>query len=266
MNVKNTMAKGRMGIALILLSTHSVCAAVSTADTDREKGPVPIYKISETVTVDGKADEDCWNTAEELFFEYYYGAESPDDRQRTTLRLLWDDKNIYLFFDCLDPYLTARETAPDGQPYFDDCAEIFFMPASECINMHFGFEINLLKAASDFVHLNNLYHGKDISVKSYNPDYQIEVQLDGTLNDNSDIDKGWTMELAIPLKAFHTTWAIPQIKKGVTWSLMSIRKNRNDLDGNRTSWSTLYPASDEKGLNVHHPVSFGTMIFSAPRR
>lgn len=223
----------------------------------------PVFKVSratEEIVVDGKLSEEIWKTAEARTLEYFYRADQPDDRQRTTLRMLWDDENLYLFYQMEDKYLTARETERDGQPYFDDCAEVFFIPVPEGLDTHFGYELNLYKASNDFVYFNEFYNGRSGILKTFNPEFKVEVTYDGTLNDHSDEDRGWTMELAIPISSFDGLGKFVPVKSGNRWSFLAVRQDRNDSEGNRRSTSTIFPIGNID-KNVHQPNRFGLMEF-----
>lgn len=259
----NTDIKLALAVSSLVLLTGLSAHARSSRETHRDPAPSKVYKTSESITIDGKADEACWETAQELSLEHYYLTEKLSDKQKTSLKLLWDEKHIYAFFECRDRYINARETERDGEPYFDDCAELFFIPTADVIQMHFGFEINLLHVANDFVFMNKLFRDKGVAVTGYNPVYQVATQIKGTMNDNSDNDRGWTMEIAIPLAELSTSRVIPAVKEGSSWLFMSVRKDRNESEGKRAAMATLFPLKEDKGMAVHEPDSFGTLIFSA---
>ncbi len=226
-------------------------------------GEQPVFnvlKTSESITVDGKMDEAIWQKTEARKIEYFYNTEKPDDDQKTIYRMLWDDENLYAFFQCSDKYLTARETKRDGQPYFDDCAEIFLIPAADSLDTHFGLELNLYKASNDFIYFNDYYDGKDAVFKTFDPTFEVEVTFDGTLNDNSDIDTGWTMEFKIPLGELGALAEIVPVQTGNQWAFLAIRQDRNDAEGNRRSTATLFPIYDIS-KNVHQANRFGWMKF-----
>ena len=251
-------------IAMFLLAVHSACMALAQSETKLSLGDQPIFKVARTnvpIVVDGKMDETAWATTEARSFEYFYRVEQPDDQQQTTLRMLWDEEHLYLFYDMQDKYLTVRETQRDGQPYFDDCAEIFFIPVPDDLDTHLGYEINLWKASNDFVYFNDFYNGKAGILKTFNPEFEVEVSYQGTLNDNSDEDKSWTMELAIPIANFDGLARFVPVKAGNQWAFLAVRQDRNDAEGNRRSTSTIFPIYDiEK--NVHQPNRFGLMEFT----
>ncbi len=222
----------------------------------------PAFKVSQAsqpIQVDGKLDAD-WEKTEVRTFDFYRRDESPSDRQKSKFRMLWDADNLYVFFECSDRFITARETERDGQPYFDDCAEIFLIPANAQLDMHYGFELNLYMASNDFIFLNNFHEGKHALIKSYDPEFDVAVTIEGTLNDNSDEDTGWTMELAIPLKLFNGIDSFSPVAPGNRWAFQAIRQDRNDATGNRRSWSTLFEL-DPDHPNVHEPEDFGFLEF-----
>lgn len=219
-----------------------------------------VAKAKNNITIDGKMDELDWKNTEAGSFEYFYRIEKSTDKQKTTFRMLWDEENLYLFYECEDKYITARETKRDGPTYLDDCAEIFLIPVPDSLNMHFCFEVNLYKTINDLIYINNFYNDTDGSINSYNPDITAEVNINGTLNDNSDIDTGWSMEMAIPLTNFRKLTELNPIKTGTKWAFLAVRQDRNDITGDRRSTSTIFPIFDiEK--SVHQPNRFGLMEF-----
>lgn len=226
-------------------------------------GEQPFFKVkraNQSIVVDGKMDEDIWSKTEARSLDYFYAVEKADDQQLMVFRMLWDDQNLYVFFEAEDKYLTARETKRDGQPYFDDCAEIFIIPVPDSLDTHIGYELNLYKASNDFVFFNDFVPGQDVAMKSFNPDFDVEITYDGTINDNSDIDKGWTMEMRIPLENFGGLDKFVPVQEGNRWGFLAVRQDRNDAEGNRRSTATIFPIYDIK-KNVHQADRFGLMEF-----
>lgn len=230
-----------------------------TASGKDTTAPFKVSRANQPIQVDGKLDR-AWQRSEVGTLDYYRRYEKDNDRQKTKFRMLWDEENLYVFFECEDKYITARETKRDGQPYFDDCAEIFLIPAPAKLDMHYGFEVNLNKASNDFIFLTHFYQDKHTIMKSYNPDFQIEVSVNGTINDNSDTDKGWNMEFAIPLKLFDGIDSISPVAPGNRWAFQAIRQDRNDPTGDRRSWGTLFEVAEENS-GVHEPEDFGFLEF-----
>lgn len=220
--------------------------------------PIKIVKTTEKIVIDGMATDKDWSSATAYPLSYFYGVDKPTDKQTSSVKMLWDDSHLYFLFKAQDSYLTVSETERDGAPYFDDCFEVFLIPSAEPIKLHYGFELNLNKAANDFIFLNDFYQNSKVVLKSYNPAYQVGLHTEGSVNDNSDKDVGWSMELAIPIQAFLNAQFTP-VQQGSVWSIMVVRQDRNDASGQRKSTSTLFPLAKYNG--VHDPKVFGQIKF-----
>ncbi len=86
------------------------------------------------------------------------------------------------------------------------------------------------------------------------------MHIDGTVNDNSDIDEGWNMEFAIPLKLFEGIGTISPVAPGNQWAFQAIRQDRNDATGDRRSFGTLFKVATQHN-GVHEPEDFGFVEF-----
>ena len=227
-------------------------------------GEQPVYKVAKAkgpIIIDGKMDDAAWKDAEVQSFDYFYRADKPVDKQKSKFRMLWDSANIYLFYECEDTSLTARETNFDARPYLDDCAEFFVVPVPDSVYMHFGFEINITKAAYDYIVLWRYYNNRTIFIRGYNPAYKVEVTYDGTINNDKDKDKGWKMEFQIPFAALSDFQNFARPGAGVKWAFQAVRQDRNLVNDRFRSTSTLYPVYDIR-LDVHQPARFGLLEFT----
>src|SRR6187431_3397618 len=192
----------RMNKTIIALSCFMTTSLFLNAQEEKQLviGQQPVYKVAkarETIKVDGKMDEAAWKNAQVVSFDNFFRNDKPVDKQKSKFRMLWDSTSIYLFYECEDTSLTSRETNFDGRPYLDDCAEFFVVPVPDSLYMHFGFEINITKAAYDYIVLWKYYKDRTIFIRDYNPVYKVEVTYEGTINNDKDKDKGWKMEFAI---------------------------------------------------------------------
>lgn len=227
--------------------------------TDRDK-VIPVHRATAPIRIDGQLNDPDWETAEVFSFSAFYRVETPTDQQETKVRMLWDDTHLYVSFEAEDQFLTAREQNRDGEPYLDDCAEVFLIPTRDKINLHFGYEVNLYHTSNDFVFLNDFYQAGRAVIKSYDPEFEVASLIDGTLNDNSDRDRGWTMEFAIPTQALRTVSQFSPLALGSQWAFLLVRQDRNEATGDRRSTSTLFPLAKEF-KDVHDPQYFVLMEF-----
>ncbi len=229
-------------------------------------GQQPVYRVArakEAITVDGKMDEATWKNAQVVSFDHFFRNDKPVDKQKSKFRMLWDSTSIYLFYEFEDTSLTVRETNPDGRPYLDDCAEFFVVPIPDSVSMHFGFEVNLnlAKAAYDYIVLWRYYNNRTFFISGYNPSYKVEATYDGTINNEKDKDKGYTMEFQIPFTALSNFHLFARPRAGVKWAFQAVRQDRNLVDDRFRSTSTLFPIYDTR-LDVHQPNRFGLMEFT----
>lgn len=92
-------------------------------------------------TIDGRADEDAWKSATVVDWFVANNGTFPKPPQRfgidpmigdTTVRLLYDEKFLYLHFRCGEEHigwLQKGQEKRDGSVWKDDCVEVFLDPA-----------------------------------------------------------------------------------------------------------------------------------------
>ncbi|GAB5560913.1 MAG: hypothetical protein SynsKO_25600 [Synoicihabitans sp.] len=247
---------------IIIVFCGAMLVSGVAAQTEEWATKNEIYRVAKAphpIVIDGKR-EAAWDHAERWAIDHFTGVQKPFDQQASVFRMLWDEEKLYLFFECEDRFLNSAIVERNGRTFLDDCAEIFLIPAPAPLDMHLGLEVNLLKVSNDFIFLTNLQGAKSGSVKSYDPDFEVEVVLDGTLNDNSDVDQGWTMEFAIPLSLFDGIHRFSPVQPGNRWAFQALRQERNDPEIGRRVWSTVFPLPEGSNA-VHDPLTFGLLEF-----
>ena len=251
-------------ITSIILFFVTSLSLFSQSEKNIVIGQQPVYhavKAKEPITVDGKMDEASWKNAEVVTLTNFFRLDKPVDKQNTKFRMMWDDANIYLYYEAEDTSLTARETVFDGRTYIDDCAEFFVVPVPDSVYMHFGFEINITEVRYDYIVLWKYINNRNFFISGYNPEYKVKAIYNGTLNNDKDKDKGWTMEFAIPMTAFSNINGMARPKPGVRWAFQAVRQDRNAVDDRFRSTALLYPVFNLK-LDVHQPQHFGLFEFT----
>jgi hypothetical protein len=260
--INNFIGLKRIVTVLVFLVTGS--SLFSQAEKQLVIGQQPVYKVTrakEPVTVDGKMDEPSWKNAEVQPLSNFFRLDKPVEKQNSKFRMLWDDANLYLFYECEDSSLTARETNFDGRTYMDDCAEFFVVPVPDSVYMHFGFEINITDVRYDYIVLWKYYNNRTFFISGYNPEYKVKTIYDGTINNDKDKDKGWSMEFSIPISAFSNMNGVTRPRPGARWAFQAVRQDRNSVDDRFRSTSTLYPIYVYR-LDVHQPNRFGLFEFT----
>ena len=100
-----------------------------------------------------------------------------------------------------EPHVWATLTEHDSVIFRDNDFEVFLNPSGDGRN-YFEFEINALNTGWDLFLPKPYREGGKADNSWEIPGLRTAVAIDGTLNDASDRDRGWTVEIAFPWTAF----------------------------------------------------------------
>jgi hypothetical protein len=210
--------RGRIPLyALFIACVLPGCLLAQHAAAD----DIPTYRVLRTasaIVIDGERDA-AWEAAPPIEFVFPWESQT-GPMQKTTARLLWDDNNLYVFYECDDKDIVALYTQRDDPTYRDDAVEIFINPQPSQEATYYGLEMNAGAVLYDYV---------AVMPRTFYRRFQMEgvrlaVKLSGTLNVRGDKDRGWNLELAIPWANFDTLAPAP--KAGDRW-----RAQLNRWDG-----------------------------------
>ncbi len=166
---------------------------------------VHVCNYTETPIVIDGIREEAWDKAIPIT-GYLVPPDAKKPLSKTEARMRWDDKAIYFYVYAEDKDLFAVETKADSFTCLNDVLEFFIGYKAPGTNdlKYMNFEINALGTVYDAycpIGGRGLCMA-DTRWKLWNCDsIQFKIQLDGTLNNYHDEDKGWAMELAIPFDA-----------------------------------------------------------------
>jgi hypothetical protein len=208
------------------------------------------FRVDSPPTIDGRLDEDCWQAAplSHRFVDLVSGGPAIHD---TRVAVLWDDDNLYVGFWVEEPFVEAALSERDSFIYNDNDVEVFIAGR----DAYYEFEINALgtiyevffvwdDAMATFpelsreepgarpwngVDFNGHRRGGRVGFWEWDfPGLRNAVVIDGTLNDNSDRDRGWTVELAFPwdgMRMLADGRSLPP-SAGDTWRMSFSRFNQ----------------------------------------
>lgn len=220
-----------------------------------------IHRAPSAVTIDGRGDDPAWKKAEQIRFAFPWNDVTTEPPQSTLTRMLYDDDALYILYECVDPYLHSEVTDKDGPVYKEDAVEIFVTPNANDITAYFGYEMNILGTFLDYMAFKGGEHWTEqIHFEWESEGVRIKTTWDGTLNQHDDKDKGWTLEVAIPMDNFrHLGGRIPPMP-GDMWRL-NLNRTAGDK-GQFSVWSD--PGTDKPSF--HHSAYFGKAWFSHKRQ
>jgi len=194
--------------------------------------PVPEARIRKTSTppkIDGLLDDPAWQGATPLTL-----VDSMDGKPtqlRTTARLTWDDEALYVAFDCEDPDVWGTFKNRDDPLYTQEVVEIF-IDADADGKTYDEIEVSPHNVVFD-AYFPARRQGMDTS---WDSGLQSAVKVNGTIDDASDRDKGWTVEMRIPFSRLHSVPHVPP-RPGGRWRFNLYRL---DLPDRKTAQGQAY--------------------------
>jgi len=224
-------------VALSIIPFSIVARAERTSTTDRTQSvpakpaqlPSPssgqrriqAVRVTDEIKIDGLLDESAWSSAQPATeFIQQQPTEGAPASERTEVRVLFDDKNIYFgirAFDSDARHINARELVRDASFSNDDTISILLDTYHDRRN-GFRFVVNPLGTQQDALITDE---GRDVNV-TWNG-----VWISGGRID----DKGFTVEIEIPLTTL-------RFKEGIeSWGFNISRVIRRKNEVNLwTSW------------------------------
>ena len=231
-----------------------------------------VYKVASPINIDGIADEEIWrNTMFTDDFIDIEGVKKPN--QSTKVKMLWDKDYLYVYAKLNENHIWGNITKRDAVIFLNNDFEVFINPSND--NHNYGeIEINALETVWDLV-LNKPYNvgGKPKNKWNLNK-LKSKVFIKGTLNNPTDIDEYWSVEMAIPLDAFAELKHKPKINPidGEQWRInfsrvqwdhdikdgVYSRKKENNKYLPEYNWVW----SNQGAINMHLPENWGYIHFS----
>lgn len=240
------------GFIFAIFSNYSPVAAES-AKTEPATHHYTLKRTQHAIHVDGRLDEAVWKAAEPVRLSAKNGGEP---EQATTVRMLWDQHYIYFAFDCVDSHIWSTMKKRDEPLYNEEVVEVF-IDADGDGTTYLELEVNPLGTLWDGYIFNT--EERRVGILAWNSlDIRWAVHLEGSLNERTDRDKGWSAELALPLTDIYTAPNMPP-RAGDRWRLNLYRIDLPDGAGKRGEGSAWSPVS---GRTFHDPDRFGEVIFS----
>ena len=236
-----------------------------------------VYKTNSSITIDGKADEASWKKAKwTQKFVDIEGSKKPAPLYRTRAKMLWDENNLYIFAEIEEPQIWAYYKTHDQIVFHENDFEIFIDPNRDGYH-YYEFEVNAQNTLFDLLLTKPYRNGGKAEIDWDAKGFKSAVAIQGTLNDPTDTDKKWTVEIAIPFKALKEANRNTIPENGETWKLDFSRVNwqtvvKNGRYEKKKDVSTGRPISEYNWvwsppgiINMHFPERWGLLQFSSKK-
>ncbi|MFA6125903.1 MAG: carbohydrate-binding family 9-like protein [Bacteroidales bacterium] len=267
-----------------LLAGLIACSESSrkTAGSDVQLPPKPdphgyvCYRSTTSVVADGVLNEPSW--AGIPWTEYFTdieGSSRPVPKYKTHAKMLWDDTNLYIAAELEEPHVWAFLKQRDTVIFYDNDFEVFIDPDGDT-HSYYELEVNALGTAWDLLLLKP-YRDGGPPVNGWDiAGLQVGTRVDGTINDPRDTDKGWIVEIVIPLAALKECASGAKLPKaGDQWRIDFSRVEwRTRIEGG-TYKKEINPQtgkpfpednwvwSPQGRINMHMPEMWGFVQFSS---
>lgn len=256
------------------------------------------HEITETLSINGDLEKDVWKKAikSNRFVDMATGSPGFYDTKMATL---WNKDYLYVAFWLEEPYLEAHLKERDDIIFQENDIELF-IDGGDC---YYELEVNALGTLYEvmFIWKDAFRKGSRFDVPefdlldrdaySFAGDFdrdpasfwigthprgvrwafrdwdfsglEVGVQLQGSLNNHSDIDKGWTVELALPWSGM--TWlsngrALPP-KDGDVWGLFFGRFQKLLNAGQEITPHPAWVLKPHGKYDTHQPEKFPQVMF-----
>lgn len=256
-----------------LVVAFCLITAISCAQS---KSEIPksyvAFKTSETIIIDGVAKEDSWEKAawSDAFIDIE-GVKVPT--YETKVKMMWDETYFYILAKLEEPHVWADITEHDAIIFHNNDFEVFIDPDGDTFN-YYELEINALNTVWDLF-ITKPYREKNAALNDWTlTGLKSAVKVDGTINNPTYKDKGWTLELAIPWKAYKTSYFEENVPENKHWRVNFSRVNwdfqiedgiyqrKKDVEGkllHEYNWVW----SPQGVVNMHEPEKWGYVYFSS---
>ena len=231
-------------------------APESSPPPPAQADPIPCYLTSDPIEIDGRPDEAAWQQAPEIPLRFD-GLGNPVSPTRASARFLWDGKDLYVAITAQDRDVGSTLNGRDARLWEEDVLELFIKPLESSL-LYYEFEFSATNQIFDAYFVKR---GTPLDEATpWNSGLRVAVAVDGTLNNPEDDDRGWSVELALPLADLHHAGnSIP--KQGEAWKAAVCRY---DYDGRweRPLNTATAPVTDKGGF--HEYEVYGPLQFEGP--
>lgn len=225
--------------------------------------------------VDGKIDDAVWQSAAwtDKFIDIE-GESKSLPAWETRAKMLWTAEGLYIAAELLEPHVWGYLKNHDDIVFYDNDFEVFIDPDNDT-HRYYELEINAVNTIFDLF-MPKPYRNSGGAMFTYNtPGMKTAVSVQGTVNNPSDTDKGWTVEMFIPFLAVTMGNVAKVPADGEFWRINFSRvewdvevkggkyvklkdANGRNLPEHNWVWSP------QGVINMHYPERWGYLFFSKP--
>ena len=178
-------------------------------------------RVKSPIVIDGTMTDPNW--ADLPWSDEFVDITGKDELKpyfQTRVKMGYDDEFFYVGARLEEPHVWGTITEKNAVMFEDNDFEVFIDPDCDGLN-YYEFEINALGSIWE-LSLPKPYGEGGVPVLGCNLEgLKSAVHVRGSLNDPSDLDEGWTVEIAFPwsgLRKYHREEQVPP-RPGDQWKI-----------------------------------------------
>ena len=229
----------------------SVWSTVFAADSRLQE--YEVCRVTDKLEIDGRLDEPAWFAAPPLG-DFQFPWFKSGAREQSLVKLAWDIDYLYIACVCQDAHIVASHAKHDDGLASDDCFEIMLAPNRDRPAFYYNVEWNAIGGYVDG-HRPNGANAPRVEWDARG--VKLAGSHVGTLNDDTDDDTLWSVEVAIPWANFreHLPHFPPHAGD-------EFRANFNRHGGITNQQFSQWSPADTPAPAFHVPSRFGRLVLS----
>lgn len=212
-----------------------------------------VYTIKRTIA-DG-LDKIQWQQANTLELKNFMGSK-PEHFPKTQAKLLYDDKNLYVYFKVEDQYVRAVAQKLHDMVCRDSCVEFFFTPGENLSDGYFNFEIN---CGGTMLMYHQTARGENrIEILEQNcSKIKLKTSMPKIVEPEIKEPTTWILQYALPFESLEEYVKVSRPAAGVKWRANFYKCADKTSHPHWLTWSKVKKPQPD----FHQPEFFGTILF-----
>lgn len=236
----------------------SICSSVKPDQKEQYERPKMESTFTKSrISIDGRLDEKAWKSTEWSSKWVDLASCEPGvyDTQHMTL---WDETYLYFGAKLMDPNVVASVTKENQRLFqYDNTFELFLDPGADGLN-YYEFQMNAHGAKWQLSLDKKYKDGGNPTDPDMIEGIKAAVHIEGTLNDDSDQDQYWSVEIAIPWKSLKRF----NVADDVTDQIWKVNLSRVFQTGEEAMAQKYWVWSCTEVMDMHQPHLWGTLRFA----
>jgi len=213
-----------------------------------------VRRVSESVPLVGDPSGTVWERSEPVAADRFLWT-APERRPQTTVRALYDDDALHLYYKMTDRHSHATATTLNGPVWKDSCVECFANPRPSVDESYFNFEVNCVGTF-------HLGYGPDRTDRTLidretADTVRVRTSIDGPTKRPHPDDEAWWVAATLPFNALSSLSGVDiDPSPGTRWR-GNFHRLRSRPEPLYAAWNTV----DVPEPDFHRPAAFGELRF-----